>query len=172
MTNTSVKNDVGEMMKLNKSRGFTLIELMIVVAIIGILAAIAIPQFSVYRSNAFNSTALSDLRTIATAEEAYHVDQMSYVNLQPIIGFSAYQWQQKLPIFAIRYIINPSQSTEYIHDSWLLNGYSESRIEVPSSPNAFIYPWMLDQSIRASLYFAVSMTIRSQISCILRWRSR
>ena len=42
--------------KLNK-KGFTLIELMIVIAIIGILAAIAIPQFAAYRAKSYNSAA-------------------------------------------------------------------------------------------------------------------
>jgi len=74
---------------MKASQGFTLIELMIVVAIIGILAAIAIPQFSAYRTKAFNSSALSDLRNIATGEEAYYVDQQVYVNLPAIVGFSA-----------------------------------------------------------------------------------
>jgi len=70
------------MINLSKQeKGFTLIELMIVVAIIGILAAIAIPQFSSYRVKAFNSSAQADLRNIMTAEEAAFTDNQAYVNL-------------------------------------------------------------------------------------------
>jgi prepilin-type N-terminal cleavage/methylation domain-containing protein len=58
--------------------GFTLIELMIVIAIIGILAAIAIPQFAAYRKRSYNSAAESDLRNAATAQEAYFVDFSTY----------------------------------------------------------------------------------------------
>jgi type IV pilus assembly protein PilA len=61
--------------------GFTLIELLIVVAIIGILAAVAIPQFSQYRAKAYNSAAQSDLRNIKTVMESYHYDYSSYPNL-------------------------------------------------------------------------------------------
>jgi len=74
---------------LKNIKGFTLIELMIVVAIIGILAAIAVPQFAQYRSKAFNSSALADLRNISTGEEAYYVDNQTYVDLPAIVGFSA-----------------------------------------------------------------------------------
>ena len=63
---------------MTKQKGFTLIELMIVVAIIGILAAIAIPQFSAYRVKAFNSAAESDLRNLMTAEEATYADAQKY----------------------------------------------------------------------------------------------
>ena len=59
--------------------GFTLIELLVVVAIIGILAAIAIPQFAEYRKRGFDSRSVSDLRNAATAEEAYFADAEKYV---------------------------------------------------------------------------------------------
>lgn len=62
----------------SNQKGFTLIELLIVVAIIGILAAIAIPQFSSYRQKAFNSAAQSDVRTIRTAAEAHFTDNFTY----------------------------------------------------------------------------------------------
>lgn len=63
---------------MKNEKGFTLIELLVVVAIIGILAAIAIPQFAEYRRRAFDARAQSDLRNIMTAEEAYFVDHEAY----------------------------------------------------------------------------------------------
>jgi type IV pilus assembly protein PilA len=63
--------------KMNRKRGekgFTLIELMIVIAIIGILAAIAIPQFTKYRQRGYDSTANSDVKNMYTAAQAYFSD--------------------------------------------------------------------------------------------------
>ncbi len=59
-------------------RGFTLIELLIVVVIIGLLATIAIPKFANTKEKAFVGAMKSDLRNLATAEEAFFYDSAKY----------------------------------------------------------------------------------------------
>lgn len=63
---------------MNKERGFTLIELLIVIAIIGILAAIAIPNLLNAVQRAKQKRTMSDMRALATAIEAYHVDNSDF----------------------------------------------------------------------------------------------
>lgn len=64
---------------LNRKRGFTLIELMIVVAIIGILAAIAIPNFLRFQLRAKTGEAKTNLAGIRTAEEGYFAEFNRYI---------------------------------------------------------------------------------------------
>ncbi len=58
----------------NHRAAFTLIELLIVVVIIGILAAIAIPKFALTKEKAYFATMKGDLRNLATAQEGYAAD--------------------------------------------------------------------------------------------------
>ena len=64
--------------KMKDRRGFNMIELMVVVVIIGILAAVAIPKFSKTKGRAQSTALKSDLRNLATAEESYFFDKHTY----------------------------------------------------------------------------------------------
>jgi prepilin-type N-terminal cleavage/methylation domain-containing protein len=61
-----------------QDRGFTIIELLIIIAIIGVLAIIAIPQFITYRSRAIDAQLKSDLRNAAVAVEGYFTKKSVY----------------------------------------------------------------------------------------------
>jgi len=74
--------------QLNSQKGFTLIELMIVIAIIGILAAIAIPQFAAYRAKSYNSAAQSDFRNVLNRAGSL-LRGLSEISFRPIGGLSA-----------------------------------------------------------------------------------
>lgn len=66
------------MSKRINGSGFTLIELMIVIAIIGILASLAIPQYASYRKKSYNSAAQSDLRNVKSILDVYYADRQHY----------------------------------------------------------------------------------------------
>jgi len=68
-------------------RGFTLIELMIVVAIIGILAAIAIPNFTRFQSKSKQSEAKTNLKALYTAAKSYLAEKDTFDAGMDVIGF-------------------------------------------------------------------------------------
>ena len=76
------------MFKKMDKKGFTLIELMIVVAIIGILAAIAIPNFLNYQCKSKQSEAKQSLGTIAKNQEAFWAEHDHYTESQQSMGFT------------------------------------------------------------------------------------
>jgi prepilin-type N-terminal cleavage/methylation domain-containing protein len=74
----------------SSNKGFTLLELMVVVAVVGILAAIAIQQFSLYRSRATDANMRSDLKNAALAMESYYGEFLDYpasVSAIQLVGY-------------------------------------------------------------------------------------
>jgi type IV pilus assembly protein PilA len=72
--------------RLKGHKGFTLIELMIVVAIIGILAAIAIPNFLTYQMKSRQSEAKTNLQAIKTSEVAFQAERGCYIGIAQEVG--------------------------------------------------------------------------------------
>ncbi len=76
---------------LKGEKGFTLIELLVVVAIIGILVAIAIPQFANYKKQANDSAAESDVRNLAVSEESYYATNNAYTTDATLLGNAGFK---------------------------------------------------------------------------------
>ena len=115
---------------LKNKKGFTLIELMIVVAIIGILAAIAIPNFMTYQCKAKQSEAKSLLGAVRTAQEVYFAENSTYASSTSNLDYGMKGKQiytvSKLgvsdgnPTAEVTGDIGQTQS-----DSWVLNATGE-----------------------------------------------
>jgi len=93
------------LIKLTEKRGFTLIELMIVVAVIGILAAIAIPNFLRFLAKSKQAEVRSNLSAIYTTETTYFTENNTYATT-----FEAIKW---VPEGTTRYeyFLSPSETT-------------------------------------------------------------
>jgi len=85
MDNSTTENSVNNRMQ----RGFTLVELMITVAIVGILAAIAYPSYTQYIVKSNRSAAESFLMSVANKQEQYMLDARQYATTLAALGFSS-----------------------------------------------------------------------------------
>ena len=93
------------------NKGFTIIELLMVVVVIGILAAIAIPKFARAREDALEAAVVSDLKTLANQMEIYQSDSLVY---PPNIS--------ALPDFTVTQGVNITITENNIGEGWAATG--------------------------------------------------
>jgi len=102
----------------SKRNGFTLIELLIVVAIIGILAAIAIPNLLTAMQRSKQKRTIADVRSVATAVEAYATDHKQYPNAIDVSGLRA----ELVPTYIRMIPANDGWGHPLHYDAWSSQG--------------------------------------------------
>ena len=119
--------------QLEKNAGFSLIELLIVVAIIGVIAAIAVPQLSTSRKAPADATAKSDLRNVMTALELYSLSNGTFpatvaeleatgFSLSPGVSFDKYKVETKNGVLTVHMHVEHVDSADNWHASYPLEG--------------------------------------------------
>jgi prepilin-type N-terminal cleavage/methylation domain-containing protein len=90
-----------ELLRGQREGGFTLIELLVVVVIMGILAAIAIPNYIGHQQEAKDSAAMAQLRTAATSQDLYHAKQDAFAgNATDLEAYGFRQGGQQVTVVA------------------------------------------------------------------------
>jgi len=112
-------------MKGMKERGFTLIELLIVVAIIGILAAIAIPNFLQAQTRAKVARAQSDMKTLQTAAEMYYVDRNAYPpqTFTPPTGYPSFWFTSPIDYISNKDLRDPFNESGWVPPDEIIYSY-------------------------------------------------
>ncbi|WII71409.1 prepilin-type N-terminal cleavage/methylation domain-containing protein [Bdellovibrio sp. 22V] len=112
----------------NSQRGFSLVELMVVVAIIGVLASIAVPAVNKYLAKARQSEAKTNLSSLYTSEKAFYAEYTAYHSMFGAVGFS--------PEGKLRYNVGFSTSTG---DAGAANGYQNQPVAPGNVRNTMAY---------------------------------
>ena len=119
-------------------RGFTLIELLVVIAIIGILAAIAIPQYAAYRRRGYESQVKSDINSVAVAQEAYFASNQAYKSCSPCSSSDIPGYRRTLEVAVDATVLGKTFTLSGTHtqcgaDAWTYSSVSGS-ITIPATP--------------------------------------
>jgi prepilin-type N-terminal cleavage/methylation domain-containing protein len=126
---------IGPTVESRHRNGFTLVELLIVIVIIGILATIAVPKFSATKEKAYDRAVMSDIRRAHVAIEAYAAENMTYpasandAGFTPSSGVTFTRWdlQTQNGILSVHLHAEHAMSTHYYHSHYPADAELEQR---------------------------------------------
>ena len=107
---------------MRRQKGFTLIELLIVVAIIGIIAAIAIPNLLNAINRGRQKRTMADIRTIATAVESYLVDMNAYPKVADSVTLAVSLAPYLEPTYIRKIPVNDGWNAPYLWGGSVASG--------------------------------------------------
>ncbi len=142
-------------LKISNNKGFTLIELMVVVAIIGILASIAVPQYRKFQAKARQSEASITLGAIKSLESTQLAANSSYSACLGQIGFSRESTAANARVYyAVGFGTAPATSALCGNGSQQCNGF-----QWPSTGTAALAPCPATDAVFAALSFERPLTV-------------
>ena len=114
--------------KTNKTAGFTLVEIMIVVAIIELLAAIAIPNFVRARTTAQANACINNLRQIDSAKQQWALETRQATNATPVVSDIApyLGWSGAVTVITTTLVCPAGGTTANFGSSYTINSVSEA----------------------------------------------
>jgi len=121
--------------KMTSEAGFTLVELMIVVAIIGVLSAVAVPNFKKYQAKAKTSEAKVQLAAAFTAEQAFYGDFGIYSNCLSYMGFDPSR-EAAARYFAIGFHTLTNATNTNAHNAARQNGLNDGQCPANNAATA------------------------------------
>ena len=112
--------------QLRNTEGFTLLELLIVIAIVSILSAIAVPQLNAYKRNAFIDEVKIDLKNASLFQEAYFIDNDTYTGSVGTLNSAGFRQNAQVVLSITVGMGGQSFSISATHnncgaDTWTLN---------------------------------------------------
>jgi len=128
--------DMKNFMKKTSDAGFTLVELMIVVAIIGVLSAVAVPNFKKYQAKAKTSEAKIQLSAAYTAEQAFYGDFGIYHTCLEYMGFDPKR-ETVQRYFAIGFTTVTTSMNPQAYTAARQNGLNAAQCPIDLAPNGW-----------------------------------